>query len=172
MTEQVLSFSDLLERSAQLADLGEIAHAIAVVESGLVRWPNALELKVQLAFLHARRNDRVTARRILTAVLTAVPEQPVVLAGLAQLAFLDGDYAAAAELYARVLALRPDDMAMRKDMAACQLEMGERALGEAGLRLAVRRAPNLAGKALAVLASASRGRFFLRPSAAASFLLG
>jgi Tfp pilus assembly protein PilF len=68
------------------------------------------------------------------------------------------------------LAANPGDAAARKNLGTCRLEMGERAAGEADLRAAVRAAPQLAGHAIAALALASHGRFFLRLSAAMDFL--
>jgi hypothetical protein len=58
----------------------------------------------------------------------------------------------------------------RNNLGACLLEIGEREAGEATLRAAARGVPQMAGQAITSLASASHGRFFLRPSAAAKFL--
>ena len=161
-----------LEHAGQLAKSGQYAEAIAVLESGLALIPGALELQTELAFLYVKRNDRVTARTILSQALAAAPRQPQILAALAQVMHLDGEYAAAADSYRRALALRPDDVAARKNLGACLLEMGERDAGEASIRAAVQAAPQLTGPAMISLAAASHGRFFLRPSAAANFLQG
>ena len=85
---------------------------------------------------------------------------------------LDGEYASAAEIFRRVVALRPDDAFARADLGRCLLEMGERDAGEASIRMATREGPELLGRAIMSLAISSRGRFFLRPSAAAKFLRG
>ena len=81
---------------------------------------------------------------------------------------LDGEFAAAADLYRRALQLRPEDAVSRIDLAKCLLEIGEREAGEAALRAATGSAAELAGLAITALAATSRGRFFLRPSAAAA----
>jgi Tfp pilus assembly protein PilF len=161
-----------LELAGQLAKSGQYAEAIAVLESGLALAPGALELQVELAFLYVKRNDRVTARTILSQALAAAPQQPQILAALAQVTHLDGEYAAAADIYRCALALRPDDVAARKNLGACLLEMGERDAGEASIRAAIQAAPQLTGPAIISLAAASYGRFFLRPSAAVNFLHG
>ncbi|WP_347336351.1 tetratricopeptide repeat protein [Bradyrhizobium viridifuturi] len=83
---------------------------------------------------------------------------------------LDGEYAAAADLYRQVLAQRPDDPLTRTSFSACLLEMGDRAAGEANLRLALRGRPQMIGRTTAALAMASHGRFFLRPSGFKKFL--
>jgi Flp pilus assembly protein TadD len=104
--------------------------------------------------------------------LASAPQQPHILMALAQVMHLDGEYAAAADTYRRALALLPDDVATRKNLGACLLEMGERDAGEASIRAAVQTAPQLEGPAVISLAAASYGRFFLRPSTAANFLHG
>ena len=102
---------------------------------------------------------------MLVQALAAAPERPDVLAPLAKVMALDGDYAAAADLFRRALGLRPDDAMSRNNLGLCLLEMGEREAGEASLRAAAHGAPQMAGLALT-----SHGRFFLRASAAAKFL--
>ena len=107
---------------------------------------------------------------MLLQALAAAPERSDVLAALAKVMALDGEYAAAADLFRRALGLRPDDAMSRNNLGLCLLEMGERDAGEASLRAAVRGVPQMAGLAITSLATASHGRFFLRPSAAAKFL--
>jgi hypothetical protein len=60
----------------------------------------------------------------------------------------------------------------RNNLGICLLEADQRDAGEAALRAVARAAPQMAGLAITSLAAASRGRFFLRPSAAAKFLGG
>jgi Tfp pilus assembly protein PilF len=103
-------------------------------------------------------------------VLAAVPERYDVLPALAKVMALDGEYAAAADIYRRALALKPDDAMSRNNLGICLLELGERDAGEASLREAVRGAPYMAGQAITSLAASSHGRFFLRRSAAAKFM--
>jgi Tfp pilus assembly protein PilF len=125
---------------------------------------------MELGFVHLKRNDRATARALFRQVLAAAPERYDVLPALAKVMALDGEYAAAADLFRRALGLRPDDAVTRNNLGACLLEIGERDAGEAALRAAARGVPQMAGQAITSLASASHGRFFLRPSAAAKFL--
>jgi tetratricopeptide (TPR) repeat protein len=157
-----------LEHAVQLGKLGRVEEAVAVLESGLALTPDALDLRLELGFLHLRRNDRGRARSLFLEA--AAPERQDVLAALAKVMALDGEYAAAADIYRRVLGLRPDDAMTRNSLAVCQLELGERETGEANLRAATRDAPQMVGLAIASLASASHGRFFLRPSTVAKFL--
>jgi tetratricopeptide (TPR) repeat protein len=161
-----------LEHAGQLAKTGCYQDAIAVLEDGLALMPDTAELQMELAFLHVKLNDRATARTLLSQAHAAAPQRPEILAALAQVTQLDGEYAAAADTYRRALALRPEDAMVRKNLGTCLLEMGERDAGEASVRAAVRAAPQLAGAAMFSLAAASHGRFFLRWSKAEEFLRG
>jgi tetratricopeptide (TPR) repeat protein len=149
---------------------GGYADAIAALQQGLAIFPGAWELQNELALQHIKTNDRAQARAVLSQALGGAPQHPFLLMTLGQVLYLDGDYAAAADAYQRVLAVNPGDAAARKNLGSCRLEMGERAAGEAELHAAVRAAPQLAGHAIAALALASHGRFFLRLSAAMDFL--
>ena len=160
------------EYAGQLLKLGRFDEAIEVIESGIALAPNAIDLQIDLARLHLDRNDRGKARTILSQALDAAPGRPDILAALARVMLLDGDYAAAADMFRNLLALRPDDAMTRADLAACQLEMGARETGESTLRAAARGRPEMLGRAIHLLAATSHGRFFFRPSAAVKFLGG
>jgi tetratricopeptide (TPR) repeat protein len=159
-----------LEQAGQLGKIGRIDEAIAVLESGLALTPGAIELRAELGFLHVKRNDRAKARDLFSQVLAVAPEWHEILTALAKVMALDGEYAAAADLYRRALKPRPDDAMARNNLGICLLEMDQRDAGEAALRAVARTAPQMTGLAITSLAAASRGRFFLRPSAAAKFL--
>ncbi len=158
-----------LELGEQLGDAGRLDEGIDVLERGLALAPDATVLRMGLGRLHLKRHDRATARRLFAAAHAAATRHDAVVA-LARVTALDGEFAAAADLYRRALDLRPDDAVSRIDLAKCLLEIGEREAGEAALRAATRGAAQLAGLAITALAATSRGRFFLRPSAAAVFL--
>ncbi len=156
-----------LEYNKQLAQCGKLDEAMAVLESGLALEPAAVDLRMAQAFAYVKRNDRVAARATLQQAVAAAPQRHDVIAALARVMAQDGEYAEAAALFRRALALRPDDVVTRNSLGACLLEMGEREAGEASLRAAARNS-QMAGQALMALAGASHGRFFLRPSAAAN----
>jgi tetratricopeptide (TPR) repeat protein len=159
-----------LEHGGLLAKLGRFDQAIAVLESGLALAPEAVDLRMELGYVHLKRNHRANARALFLQVIAVAPQRHDAVAALAKVMALDGEYAAAADLYRRALGLRPDDAVTRNSLGMCLLEMGERTAGEASLRAAMRDAPQMAGQAITSLAAASHGRFFLRPSAAAKFL--
>jgi tetratricopeptide (TPR) repeat protein len=159
-----------LEQANQLGKMKRIEEAVAALEGGLALSPGAHDLRMELGYLHLKRNDRGKARALFLEVQALAPERQDVLPALAKVMAMDGEYAAAADIYRRALGLRPDDAMTRNSLAVCQLEMGEREAGEASLRAAARDAPQMAGQAITSLASSSHGRFFLRPSAVAKFL--
>ena len=160
------------ELAGQLAKAGRTEEAIEVVEGGLALVPESIDLQLDLARLHSRRNDRARARAILLRARDAAPGRPDILTELAGVLIKDGEYAAAADAYRHALGLRPDDAMSRANLAACLLEMGEREAGEANLRSALRGRPEMFGRTIYALAVASHGRFFFRPSAVAKFLQG
>lgn len=159
-----------LQHGGQLSRMGRFDQAIATLESGIALAPEVLELRMELGFVHLKLNHRARARELFQAVLAVAPERDDALKALAKITALDGGYAAAADIYRRVLARQPLDVVTRNNLGICQLELGDRAAGEASLREAIRGAPQLAGQAITALTSASRGRFFLRAGAMTAFL--
>jgi tetratricopeptide (TPR) repeat protein len=159
-----------LEHCGQLQRTGNLDEAIVVAESALGLMPDSVDLQLAMARLLVTRNDRARARAVLSQAQAAAPQRPDVLAELARVMVLDGEYAAAADVYRRALALWPDDAMTRANFASCLLELQDRSGAEAQLRKAVQGRPQMVGRAIATLASASHGRFFMRPSAAAKFL--
>jgi predicted Zn-dependent protease len=158
------------ELATRLNKSGESDAAIAVLEDCLAQAGDIAELQFDLANLYLGRNARSTARTVLTKALAASPGRPDMLALLARLMLLGGEYANAADVYRHVLAVRPDDGATRAEFAVCLMEMGERDAGETQLRAAMRGRPDLLYRAVHSLAAPAHGRLFLRPSAVVRFL--
>lgn len=159
-----------LEQAGQLDASGQTSEALSALEGATVLMPAVIDLQLALARLHIGRNDRVAARAILTKAHDAAPGRHDILGELARVLLLDGEYAAAADLWRRALALQPNDAMMRANYAVCLLEMGDRSGGETNLRHATRGRPDMIGRAVTSLASASHGRLFLCLSAAVKFL--
>jgi thioredoxin-like negative regulator of GroEL len=82
----------------------------------------------------------------------------------------EGEFERAAEQFRQVLARHPDHLRARLDLAHCLLELGRFEAGVIELRIIVRTSPQHYGAALKMLASSRRGRLWLKPSMAASFL--
>jgi tetratricopeptide (TPR) repeat protein len=159
-----------LELGDQLSAAGRFEEATAAFEDGLALIPEAAVLRVGLAYLLLKCNDRGRARALFTEVRAAAPERYDALLGLAWVTAADGEYAAAARLFDQALAGRPGDAVVRLELAKCLLELGERDAGEAALRAAAGGQAVNAGPALMALAATPHGRFFLKPSDAAQFL--
>ena len=158
------------ELGGQLSRLGRIEESIATFERGLALTPGDSELLMGLGYLQLKINGRAKARALFLQVQAANPGQIDVLSALGNVMALDGEYAAAAEHYRRVLALRPHDAMMQYNLGKCLLELGQRDAGEAALRAAASAGLEMAAGAVSALSAASHGRFFLRPSAFAKFL--
>jgi tetratricopeptide (TPR) repeat protein len=160
------------ELAGQLARDGRVDEAIATIENARTLAPDSVELQLDLARLHLERNARGAARAILVKAHEAAPARPDIMTLLARILRLDGEYAAAADLYRRALAQRPDDAMTRADLAGCLLAMGEREAGESNLRTALRGRPQMLPQAAYTLVHSSHGRFFFRPSTLKEFLNG
>lgn len=161
-----------LEQCGQLQRAGRIDEAVAAAEEALLLMPGSADLRLALARLLVMRNERARARAVLHDAQAAGPERPGVLAELARVMVLDGEYKAAADIFRHALALQPADAMTRTNLASCLLELGDRPGAEAQLREAVRAHPHLLGRAIASMAAGSHGRLFMRPSAADKFLRG
>lgn len=159
------------ELGRELGRDGDFDEGIAVLERGLAMAPNSPDLLMALGHLQIKRNDRVRARALFMQARNVAPDRYDALVGVAQVMALDGEYAGAADLYKRAVALQPGDAVTRINLAKCLLELGDRAAGETALRTAAVDVP-MTGRAMVALAAAAHGRFFLRPSAALKFLGG
>lgn len=158
-----------LELGEALAASGRFEEAADVLGQALNLMPTADGLRIALGYVHLKRNDRGGARRAFQHVRTAAPGRRDAMIAMAKLMALEGQYADAADLYRQALAKQPDDPPSRISLGKCLLELDRREEGEAVIRQAIQAAPQFAGLAVGALASASHGRFFLRPSAALKF---
>jgi Flp pilus assembly protein TadD len=70
---------------------------VAVLEGGLALVPGSIELRMELGFVHFKRNDRKKARAMMLQALEAAPGRPDILAALAKMMAMDGEYADAAD---------------------------------------------------------------------------
>ena len=157
------------ELAGQLAKAGKFDEAIAVVNEARGLAPDSVDLQLDLGRLYLQKFEPPLARATLEAARTAAPGRPDIISDLARALQLDGDHAGAADAFRHVLALNPDDALARANLASCLLELGQRDGGEAALRTVLRGKPHLLGRVAYVMAAASHGRFFFRPSAAAKF---
>jgi tetratricopeptide (TPR) repeat protein len=144
--------------------------AEAVLKQGIELAPAVAELSVELGGVHICRAEAANAKVAFGRALALAPGHVRALHGFGTAFLFEGEYERAAERFRQVLALHPEHVRARLDLAHCLLELGRFEAGVAELRKVVRASPQHYGKALKMLASSRRGRLWLRPSMAASFL--
>jgi tetratricopeptide (TPR) repeat protein len=154
-----------------LNTLGRVDEAIDVLKGGMDAAPWLTDLPILLGWIFHAKNDNANARSAFGRALTSAPGHPDAHYGMGMVLMDAAEFPAAAEQFRQALAGNPGDQQARLYLGACLLEMGEGGAATC-LRLVTRGGPNFYGKALKVLTTSSRGRFWLQPSAAAQFFRG
>jgi tetratricopeptide (TPR) repeat protein len=144
--------------------------AEAVLKQGIALAPGVAELAVELGGVYICRAEPADARAAFARALALAPDHVRALHGCGTALLFEGEFEGAAEQFRQVLARDPGHVRARLDLAHCLLELGRFEAGVTELRTVVRSTPQHYGKALKMLASSRRGRLWLRPSMAASFL--
>jgi tetratricopeptide (TPR) repeat protein len=150
-----------------LASLGRHEEAADMFRRGLAIAPMMPELSIQLGHALLQRRNCGDAKAAFARALQIVPDSRDALFGMAKAHQELGESEAAAGYFRRCLVATPDDAALWLNLGHCLLELGDRAAGLDCFRTAARGDPRRYGIALASFAAAGRGRFWLRPSAAA-----
>lgn len=158
------------ELGIQLCSLRRFAEAEAVLRRGLETDPTSVELSLDLGRFYLIRADARNAKIAFARALVNAAGDPRALHGSALALLYEGEVERAIERFRQVLAIQPDHQSAQLELAHCLLQLGRSEDAVAALRAMVRAAPHQYGKALKALVSASRGRFWIRPSAAAQFL--
>src|SRR5215208_2348090 len=148
----------------------EFQEAAKAFQRGLELAPADAELWTELGGVYIQLAAPSNAKIAFARALADAPGHPRALHGFGTALLYEGDFARAAERFRQVLARDPAHVRARLDLGHCLLELGRLDEAAACLRAMTNEAPQLHGKALKVLVSAGRGRFWLRPSAAAMFL--
>ena len=144
--------------------------AEAVFKQGIELAPDVAELSVELGGVYIFRAEPANAKAAFARALALAPGHVRALHGCGTALLFEGDFEGAAEQFRQVIARHPEHVRARLDLAHCLLELGRFEAGVTELRAVVRSSPQHYGKALKMLASSRRGRLWLRPSMAASFL--
>ena len=144
--------------------------AEAALKQGIELAPTVAELSVELGGVYICRAEPANAKAAFTRALVHAPGHVRALHGFGTAFLFEGEFERAADRFRQVLALNPGHVRARLDLAHCLLELGRFEDGVTELRTVVRSSPQHYGKALKMLASSRRGRLWLRPSMAASFL--
>ena len=157
--------------STLLCQMRRFAEAEVVIGRGLELHPTDPELSIVLGGIFLNRADPAGAKRAFARALASAPGQPRALHGLGTALLCEGDFGEAARRFRQVLVHDPAHARAQLDLAHCLLELGEWEKAVDCLRATVKAAPQLYGRALRTLVGAGRGRFWIRPSAAADFLM-
>ena len=144
--------------------------SIETLRQGLEIAPMMPELSLQLGLVFLRRRNCPEAKRAFARALEISPDSAEALSGMARAHQEIGENQAAAEYLRRHLRQRPENIGAWINLGHCLLELGEIEAGLDCFRTAARVDHASYGKALTSLASAARGRFWLRPTAAERFL--
>jgi len=157
------------ELGCLLAYLQRYDEAIEVFRRGLDVAPMMAQLSLQLGFVLMQCRRWAEAKAAFAQAATISPDAPEALFGMAKAHQEMGEYRDAAACYRRSLRARPDPMTWH-NLGRCLMMLGENEEGYDCLRFAVRGDPKRYGGVLGTLVKAPRGRFWLKPSAAARFL--
>jgi tetratricopeptide (TPR) repeat protein len=144
--------------------------AIRLIKRGLALIPKHPELLTLLGENLLGRGERTDAIAALKEALVYAPKHADALFTLARELQVDGDFAQAAELFRRFLAVEPGGSAGHIGLGICLLELGEEQAAYESLRKAASISQKAFSETLAALLTSHRGRFWLRPSDAARFL--
>jgi tetratricopeptide (TPR) repeat protein len=149
---------------------GRYDEAVDVLALAVEIAPLKVELSIQLGYAELSRRDCASAKAAFARALDISPKAHDALFGLAKAHQELGENEPAAEGFRRYLTVRPNDAGAWLNLGHCLLEIGQLDEGYQCFRMAARGDASRYGTALTSLASAARGRFWLRPSAATRFM--
>jgi Tfp pilus assembly protein PilF len=160
------------ELGCVLSEMERDAEAIEAFGRGVEIAPMMPAMSIQLGYAHLRCRDAVAARSAFARALDIVPNSPDALFGMAKSHQEVGESREAADFFRRFLVIRPNDAGAWITHGHCLLEQGDLDDGYACFRNAARGGPTRYARALGSLIASGHGRFWLKPSAAAQFMLG
>jgi tetratricopeptide (TPR) repeat protein len=150
--------------------IGRYDEAADVLIQGLQIAPTLPQLSIQLGYAELSRRNCANAKVAFARALDISPHSHDALFGMAKAHQEFGENEAAVDYFRRYLADRSNDSGAWLNLGHCLLELGQLEPGYECFRMAARGDAERYGTALTSLAAAARGRFWLRPSAAARFL--
>jgi tetratricopeptide (TPR) repeat protein len=160
----------LLELGSLLMAMERDDEAIEALSRGVEAAPMMLDMSLQLGFALLRSRNTEKAKTAFARALGLSPHSPTALFGMAKAHQETGENRQAAEYFRKCLMSRPNDAATWLSLGHCLLELGELDAGFECFRTVARNDRQRYGEALSSLVKSARGRFWLKPSAAAKFL--
>ena len=155
-----------------LYSLNRMDEAINLLKTGIEMAPSMPELPLLLGWIFHARNDGINAKAAFARAVGIAPNHADALYGMGLVLMDAGEFAKASEYFQRALLCDPSDQQSRLYLGACFLELGQTGAASVCLRQVTRGGADFYGKALKVLSLSSRGRFWLKPSAAVKFFKG
>ena len=146
--------------------------AVEVLSRGVELAPMAPEFSIRLGYVLLQRRDCGGAKSAFGRALAISPQSFEALCGMGKAHQEFGESKPAADYFRRCLAIRPDVADLWLNLGHCLLELGDRDGGFECFRAAARGGDTRYCNALSSLVKSSRGRFWIRPSAAQRSLLG
>ena len=154
-----------------LVSLKRFDEAIDALKRGVEAAPMMPALRAQLGFMLLERHKHAEAKAVFAGLLALYPGFSDALFGLGKThQELHENEAAAAHLR-QYLTARPAHWGAWISLGHCLLALGDLEAGYDCFRAAARGDPKHYTNALSSLAKSGRGRFWLKPSAGAAFLL-
>jgi tetratricopeptide (TPR) repeat protein len=150
--------------------MGRYDEAADVLTQGLQIAPTLPQLSIQLGYAELSRRNCANAKVAFARALDISPHSHDALFGMAKAHQELGENEAAVDYFRRYLTDRPNDSGAWLNLGHGLLELGQLEPGYECFRMAARGNAERYGTALTSLAAAARGRFWLKPSAAARFL--
>jgi tetratricopeptide (TPR) repeat protein len=157
------------ELGCALASMKHYDEAADVFARGRDIAPMIAEFSVQLGRVFFERRNFTEAKQAFARALEISSTSHDALSGLALAHQGAGELEIAADHFRRCLATKPDSGTWL-NLGRCLLRLGRMDEAYDCFRFAVRSDPKRYGNALGMMTKAARGRFWLRPSAAARFL--
>jgi tetratricopeptide (TPR) repeat protein len=157
------------ELGTLLYEKRRVAEAEAVLLRGMAVAP-AGQLSFALGTIFLERGDFEDASVAFARALAAHPGHPSALCGLGRARMSRGELGRALEQFREAMANNPSEGRARFLAAQCLFELGRPAEAMELLRALVAWAPQSFGGALKTCVEAGKGRFWLKPSAAAKAL--
>jgi tetratricopeptide (TPR) repeat protein len=165
--------------AAAFVELGDLLttmkrydEAVDTLSRGLDIAPILPDLSIQLGYVLLERRSFAEAKSAFARALAIAPDRYNALLGMAKAHQQVGECPAAADLFRRCLTMRPGDAELWLGLGQCLLEVGQRDAGYECFRTAARGDAKRRRHALSSLVRSGRGRFWLKPSAAARYLRG
>lgn len=161
------------ELGCALASMKRYDEAAEVFGRGRDVAPMVAEFSIQLGRVYLELRDFAKAKQAFVRALEISPASHDALFGMALAHQGAGEDEMAADHFRRCLAAKPDagtSAGIWLNLGRCLLRLGQLDEGYDCFRFAVRSDPKRYGNALGMLTKSARGRFWLKPSAAARFL--